>query len=92
MSHQKPKTKKASKTVAPVHEFRPLPDRTPVEQVKALTQIVHQMSQTNFEIRLELNDLREQRVALEAELMYLRSITDREAQDNWKDLHSNTLN
>lgn len=56
-----------------VHEFRPLPDRTPEEQVKALTQIVHQMSQNCFEVRLELNDLREQNVELKKEVAYLRS-------------------
>lgn len=56
-----------------VHEFRPLPDRTPEEQVKALTQIVHQMSQNCFEVRLELNDLREQNVELKKEVTYLRS-------------------
>ena len=42
-----------------VHEFRPLPDRTPEEQVSALTAIVHQMAQVTFELRLELNDLKE---------------------------------
>jgi hypothetical protein len=72
-----------------VHEFRPLPDRSPEEQVKALTQIVHQMSQNCFEVRLELNDLREQNVALKAELVYLRGITDEQAQANYRNLMKN---
>jgi hypothetical protein len=72
-----------------VHEFRPLPDRAPEEQVKALTQIVHQMSQTNFEVRLEMNDLREQNVALKAELLYLRGISDAQAQKNYLNLFKN---
>lgn len=72
-----------------VHEFRPLPDRSPEEQVKALTQIVHQMSQNCFEVRLELNDLREQNVALKAEVVYLRGITDAQAQKNYLNLFKN---
>jgi hypothetical protein len=71
------------------HEFKPLPDRTPEEQVKALTQIVHQMSQNCFEVRLELNDLREQNVALKAELVYLRGISDEQAQANYRNLMKN---
>jgi glutamyl-tRNA reductase len=59
---KKPKATKLKDDVVVVHEFRPLPDRSPEEQVKALTQIVHQMSQNCFEVRLELNDLREQNV------------------------------
>lgn len=87
---KKPKvtTKPTDDTVV-VHEFRPLPDRTPEEQVKALTQIVHQMSQNCFEVRLEMNDLREQNVALKAELMYLRGITDEQAQANYRNLMKN---
>ena len=72
-----------------VHEFRPLPDRPPEEQVKALTQIVHQMSQNCFEVRLEMNDLREQNVALKAELVYLRGISDAQAQKNYLNLFKN---
>lgn len=72
-----------------VHEFKPLPDRTPEEQVKALTQIVHQMSQNAFEVLLELNDLREQRAAVDAELRYLRSVVDDTARANFKTLHKN---
>ena len=72
-----------------VHEFRPLPDRSPEEQVKALTQIVHQISQNCFEVRLELNDLREQNVALKAELIYLRGISDEQAQANYRNLMKN---
>ena len=72
-----------------VHEFRPLPDRSPEDQVKALTQIVHQMSQTNFEVRLEMNDLRELNVALKAELLYLRGISDAQAQKNYLNLFKN---
>jgi hypothetical protein len=69
--------------------FTPLPDRTPEEQVKALTQIVHQISQTNFEVRLEMNDLREQNVALKAELVYLRGLSDAQAQKNYLNLFKN---
>ena len=72
-----------------VHEFRPLPDRTPEEQVKALTQIVHQMSQNCFEVRLELNDLREQNVELMKELLYLRGVADRAAVAEYKNLMKN---
>ena len=72
-----------------VHEFRPLPDRTPEEQVKALTQIVHQMSQNCFEVRLELNGLREQNVELMKELLYLRGVADRAAVANYKNLMKN---
>jgi len=72
-----------------VHEFKPLPDRTPEEQVKALTQIVHQMSQNCFEVRLELNDLREQNVDLMRELLYLRSVADRSTVANYKTLMKN---
>lgn len=72
-----------------VHEFRPLPDRTPVEQVKALTQIVHQMSQTNFEVRLEMNDLREKNIELNAEVNYLRSIVDASGKKNYLNLFKN---
>lgn len=72
-----------------VHEFRPLPDRTPEEQVKALTQIVHQMSQNCFEVRLELNDLREQNIELMKELLYLRGVADRAAVANYKNLMKN---
>lgn len=86
---KKPKATKPKEDVVVVHEFRPLPDRSPEEQVIALTQIVHQMSQTNFEIRLELNDLREQNIALNAELMYLRGISDAQAQKNYLNLFKN---
>lgn len=72
-----------------VHEFRPLPDRTPEEQAKALTQIVHQMSQTNFEVRLELNDLREQNAELKREVSYLRCLVDESAQANYRNLMKN---
>lgn len=72
-----------------VHEFRPLPDRKPEDQVTALTQIVHQMSQTNFEVRLELNDLREQNVELKRELLYLRSVTARTVVENYRNLSKN---
>ena len=82
---KKPKATKAKPTDdgIVVHEFRPLPDRTPEEQVKALTQIVHQMSQTNFEIRLELNDLREQNVQYMGELLYLRGMVDDAGKNNY---------
>lgn len=88
---KKPKATKAKPTDVGVvvHEFRPLPDRSPEEQVKALTQIVHQISQNCFEVRLELNDLREQNIALKAELMYLRGITDEQAQANYRNLMKN---
>lgn len=87
---KKPKaTKTADADGVIVHEFRPLPDRTPEEQVKALTQIVHQMSQNCFEVRLEMNDLREQNVLLKAELVYLRGITDEQAQSNYRNLMKN---
>ena len=72
-----------------VHEFKPLPDRTPEEQVKALTQIVHQISQNCFEVRLELNDLREQNVDLMKELLYLRGIVSTEAVANYRNLTKN---
>ena len=72
-----------------VHEFRPLPDRTPEEQVKALTQIVHQMSQNCFEVRLELNDLREQNIELMKELLYLRGVADRAAVAEYRNLMKN---
>jgi hypothetical protein len=72
-----------------VHEFKPLPDRTPEEQVTALTQIVHQMSQNCFEVRLELNDLREQNVEYMRELLYLRSIVDETSRANYKTLTKN---
>ena len=84
MSHEEPNNDDVV-----VHEFKPLPDRTPEEQVKALTQIVHQMSQTNFEVRLELNDLREQNVELMKELLYLRGVADRTAVCNYKTLCKN---
>jgi hypothetical protein len=86
---KKPKATKPTDDAIVVHEFRPLPDRTPEEQVKALTQIVHQMSQNCFEVRLELNDLREQNVALKAELIYLRGISDEQAQENYRNLMKN---
>ncbi len=87
---KKPKaTKTADADGVIVHEFRPLPDRTPEEQVVALTQIVHQMSQNCFEVRLEMNDLREQNLSLKAELMYLRGITDEQAQANYRNLMKN---
>lgn len=88
---KKPKATKPTPTDdgVVVHEFRPLPDRTPEEQVKALTQIVHQMSQNCFEVRLEMNDLREQNVALKAELMYLRGIVDETSQANYRNLMKN---
>jgi hypothetical protein len=72
-----------------VHEFKPLPDRSPEDQVKALTQIVHQMSQNCFEVRLELNDLREQNVDMMKELLYLRSIVSTEAVANYRKLTKN---
>jgi hypothetical protein len=88
---KKPKATKAKPTDdgIVVHEFKPLPDRTPEEQVKALTQIVHQMSQNCFEVRLEMNDLREKNVALKAELVYLRGISDAQAQKNYLNLFKN---
>ena len=88
---KKPKATKTKPTDdgVVVHEFRPLPDRTPEEQVVALTQIVHQMSQNCFEVRLEMNDLREQNVALKAELVYLRGISDAQAQKNYLNLFKN---
>jgi hypothetical protein len=72
-----------------VHEFKPLPDRSPEDPVKALTQIVHQMSQNCFEVRLELNDLREQNVDLMKELLYLRGIVSTEAVANYRNLTKN---
>jgi hypothetical protein len=72
-----------------VHEFKPLPDRSPEDQVKALTQIVHQMSQNCFEVRLELNDLREQNVDMMKELLYLRGIVSTEAVANYRNLTKN---
>jgi len=72
-----------------VHEFKPLPDRSPEDQVKALTQIVHQMSQNCFEVRLELNDLREQNFDLMKEVAYLRSIVSTEAVANYRNLTKN---
>jgi len=86
---KKPKATQPTDDGIVVHEFRPLPDRTPEEQVKALTQIVHQMSQNCFEVRLELNDLREQNVALKAELVYLRGISNEQAQANYRNLMKN---
>jgi len=86
---KKPKATKPTDDTVVVHEFRPLPDRTPEEQVKALTQIVHQMSQNCFEVRLELNDLREQKVELMKELLYLRGVADRAAVANYKNLMKN---
>lgn len=56
-----------------VHEFRPLPDRTPEEQVKALTAILHQMAQNAFELRLELNDLKEAHADALRQISYIRS-------------------
>ena len=91
MSHKKPKPPKKKKAddAVVVHEFRPLPDRTPEEQVKALTQILHQVSQNCFEVRLEMNDLREQNVALKAELIYLRGLADEQSQANYRNLMKN---
>ncbi|CAB4151513.1 hypothetical protein UFOVP583_22 [uncultured Caudovirales phage] len=86
MSHEEPT---ANNDDVVVHEFKPLPDRSPEDQVKALTQIVHQMSQNCFEVRLEMNDLREQNIALKAELVYLRGITDAQAQKNYLNLFKN---
>ena len=89
---KKPKATKASKPTddgVVVHEFRPLPDRTPEEQVKALTQILHQVSQNCFEVRLEMNDLREKNVELTKELLYLRSISDEESRENYRNLMKN---
>jgi hypothetical protein len=87
---KKPKaTKQSTDDAVVVHEFKPLPDRTPEEQVKALTQILHQVSQNCFEVRLEMNDLREQNVALKAELAYLRGLADEESQANYRNLMKN---
>jgi hypothetical protein len=72
-----------------VHEFKPLPDRSPEDQVKALTQIVHQMSQNCFEVRLELNDLREKNVELMKEITYLRSYAIPSALANFGTLTKN---
>jgi len=72
-----------------VHEFKPLPDRTPEEQVKALTQILHQVSQNCFEVRLELNDLREQNNEHMKELLYLRSTLDATGSRNYLNLFKN---
>ena len=80
---KKPKATKP-KDDSVVHEFRPLPDRSPEDQVIALTQIVHQMSQNCFEVRLELNDLREQNIEYMRELLYLRSIVDETGKKNYK--------
>ena len=41
------------------------------------------MSQTNFEIRLELNDLREQNVQYMGELLYLRGMVDDAGKNNY---------
>lgn len=54
-----------------------------------MTQIVHQMSQNCFEVRLEMNDLREQNVELKKEVVYLRSIVDEQAQANYRNLMKN---
>jgi hypothetical protein len=86
---KKPKATKPTDDAVVVHEFKPLPDRTPEEQVKALTQILHQVSQNCFEVRLEMNDLREQNVALKAELAYLRGLADEESQANYRNLMKN---
>ena len=39
--------------------------------------------------RLEMNDLREQNIALKAELMYLRGIVDETSQANYRNLMKN---
>lgn len=67
-----------------LHEFRPLPDRTLDEQVKALTQIVHQISMNSLEVRLELNDLREENTRNIMELQFLRGVVNAKFLDNHK--------
>jgi hypothetical protein len=47
------------------------------------------MSQNCFEVRLELNDLREQNVDLMKELLYLRSIVSVEAVSTYRNLTKN---
>jgi hypothetical protein len=47
------------------------------------------MSQNCFEVRLELNDLREQNVDLMKELLYLRGIVSTEAVANYRNLTKN---
>jgi len=86
---KKPKATKPTDDAVVVHEFKPLPDRTPEEQVKALTQILHQVSQNCFEVRLEMNDLREQNAELKAEVTYLRGIVDEASQQNYRNLMKN---
>jgi len=86
---KKPKATKAKDDGIIVHEFKPLPDRTPEEQVTALTQILHQVSQNCFEVRLEMNDLREQNNEYMRELLYLRSIVDDAAKKNYTNIFKN---
>jgi hypothetical protein len=47
------------------------------------------MSQNCFEVRLELNDLREQNVDLMKEVAYLRSIVSVESVANYRNLTKN---
>lgn len=65
------------------HEFRPLPDKPSEEQVKTMTEVIHKISETAFELRLELNELKEQNESLRSEVEYYRSIVGQEAVHNF---------
>jgi hypothetical protein len=65
------------------HEFRPLPDRPAEEQVELLSELLNMVSQNSFELRMELNELKEQNESLRSEVEYYRSIVGAEARNNF---------
>ncbi len=65
------------------HEFRPLPDRPAEEAVVLLSELVNKISETSFELRMEVNELKEQNESLRSEVEYYRSIVGAEARNNF---------
>lgn len=71
------------------HEFRPLPDKPSEEQVKTMTEVIHKISETAFELRLEVNELREQNESLRSQVEYYRSIVGPEAVQRFNNQSKN---
>lgn len=71
------------------HEFRPLPDRPAEEQVALLSELLNKVSETLFELRMEVNELKEQNESLRSEVEYYRSIVGAEVRNNFNTQSSN---
>ena len=75
--------------MASEQQFNPLPDLPPEQQVLALLEVIHNLSRTAFEARLENGELAEQNAELRREVEYLRGVVGEQAVNNYKSITNN---